>query len=68
MNEKFRRWLDGETDVMADMLEADERPDTSREEIKRTVRRIRRRVDRSEKTQALRPSSAVVIRLVLSKT
>ncbi len=53
MNEKFRRWLDGETDVMADMLEADERPDTSREEIKRTVRRIRRRVDRSEKTQAL---------------
>lgn len=53
MNKKFERWLDGESDVMADFLEADERPDTSREEMKNTVRRIRRIVDRSEKAQAL---------------
>lgn len=53
MRERFERWFSGEWDVMDDLLEADEHPDTSREEIKRTVRRINRRVDRSETAQTL---------------
>ena len=64
MKEKFRRWFDGESDIMLDILDADERPDTSREEIKKTVRRIRRRANLSERGQALLRAENVGFRVI----
>ena len=48
MNEKFRRWLDGETDVMEHILDSFDEPYSSREEVKRRIRGINRRLGRSE--------------------
>ena len=39
--EKIRRWLAGDTDVLADILDSDERPYRSREEEKQKRREIR---------------------------
>ncbi len=48
MNEKFRRWLDGETDVMEHILDSFDEPYSSREEVKRRIRGINRKLGRSE--------------------
>ncbi len=44
MNEKFRKWLEGEGDLLEHVSDTEEKPYSSREEIKHEVKRINDRV------------------------
>ena len=48
MNKKFRHWLEGDYDVMAHVSDTDERPYTSRREMKRELREMRKSVNESQ--------------------
>ena len=44
MNEKFRKWLDGDIDVMENITDAALVPDASREELKQHRKRLREQI------------------------
>ena len=53
MNERFRKWLDGDSDIMDHVLDLNETSDESREEQKKDMNRIRLRIDRSSGARAV---------------
>ena len=50
MNEKFRRWLDGEYDLLENAGDTDEKPYSSREEIKEGIRKINRKAGETDRS------------------
>ena len=53
MNEKFRRWLDSDADLLQSIADGEETPYSSREELKKEVRRMNRRVGQLSRGQRL---------------
>ncbi len=53
MREGFRRWLDGEDDVLAHVMDSEEVPYRTREEIKEERRMVSREADREKGTEVI---------------
>ncbi len=51
--ERFLRWFNGDTDLMEEILDIDNTPYSSREEIKTEVRKINKSLEKSKKTEKL---------------